>query len=259
MQLTLREHPQALETTLLTRERLIQMLHPNSIPHNTQHDPTPRDTIRAMTTQTADPTEQSAAKDTPEPAPRDLSPDTLAALEAVLLSADRATKPQTIIDALKLLPYEDDALQTLDEHTLTRAIAALNDHYSSTNRAFTIERVAAGYRVMTRPEFAPVIAALQRAKAPSRLTRTQLETLAIIAYRQPITRAELEAIRGVACGDVVRALMDRQLVKITGRAEELGRPMLYGTTPRFLDLFGLASLKDLPKPEDLLAQATTSD
>ena len=79
-------------------------------------------------------------------------------------------------------------------------------------------------------------------------------TLSIIAYRQPITRAELEAIRGVACGEVVRTLMDRRLVKITGRAEELGRPMLYGTTRQFLDTFGLASVKDLPKPEELADQ-----
>lgn len=180
------------------------------------------------------------------------SDEMLSALEAVLVSSDRPIKPDAAIDALKLLPFEDGSLESIDEARIGAAVARLNEHYDSTGRAFRIERVAAGYRVMTRPEHAGVIAALHRSRAPSRLTRTQLETLAIIAYRQPVTRAELEAIRGVACGDVLRALVDRQLVKITGRAEELGRPMLYGTTPRFLDLFGLASVKDLPKPEDFV-------
>lgn len=198
---------------------------------------------------------QTATQTTkPEAETIEWSPDaqTLSALEAVLVSSDRAIKPQAVIDALKLLPFEDGSLDELDEARLGHAVGLLNEQYDETGRAFRIERVAAGYRVMTRPEFAPVIAALHRSRAPARLTRTQLETLAIVAYRQPVTRAELEAIRGVACGDVLRALVDRQLVKITGRAEELGRPMLYGTTPRFLDVFGLRSLKDLPKPEDFV-------
>ena len=95
---------------------------------------------------------------------------------------------------------------------------------------------------------------MHRSRASTRLSKPALETLAIIAYRQPITRAELEAIRGVACGEVVRSLMERKMVKITGRAEELGRPMLYGTTRQFLDTFGLSSVKDLPKPEEFADQ-----
>jgi len=178
-----------------------------------------------------------------------LDPSTRAALEALLMTADRPIKAQAIIDPLNLLEQTKDPVtpESLDE-----AIDTLNQEYESTNRSFRIERVAAGYRIMTLPEFATVVAAMHRARAGTRLTRTQLETLSIIAYRQPVTRAELENIRGVACGDIVRALMDRQLVKITGRAEVLGRPMLYGTTPRFLDTFGLASIKDLPKPEEVL-------
>ena len=108
--------------------------------------------------------------------------------------------------------------------------------------------------MMTRAEHASVIAAMHRTRASTRLSKPALETLAIIAYRQPITRAELEAIRGVACGEVVRSLMERKMVKITGRAEELGRPMLYGTTRQFLDTFGLSNLKDLPKPEEFADQ-----
>ncbi len=194
-----------------------------------------------MTTQTENPPATSEIKP--------LSSSTRAALEAVLMTADRPLKAQAIIDPLNLLESTQDPIT---QESLDTAIDALNEDYESTNRSFRIERVAAGYRIMTLPEFAPVVAAMHRARAGTRLTRTQLETLSIIAYRQPVTRAELENIRGVACGDIVRALMDRGLVKITGRAEVLGRPMLYGTTPRFLDTFGLANLKDLPKPEELL-------
>ena len=194
-----------------------------------------------MTTHTQSPPETSEI----EP----LDTQSRAALEALLMTADRPLKPQAIIDPLNLL---DPKSGPIDQSALDQAIDALNDDYESTGRSFRIERVAAGYRIMTLPDFAPVVAAMHRARAGTRLTRTQLETLSIIAYRQPVTRAELENIRGVACGDIVRALMDRQMVKITGRAEVLGRPMLYGTTQRFLDTFGLASIKDLPKPEELL-------
>jgi segregation and condensation protein B len=194
-----------------------------------------------MTTQTENP--QTTSEIQP------LSTKSRAALEAILMTADRPLKAQSIIDPLNLL---DSSQDSVSQETLDASIDALNQDYESTNRSFRIERVAAGYRIMTLPEYAPVVAAMHRARAGTRLTRTQLETLSIIAYRQPVTRAELENIRGVSCGDIVRALMDRGLVKITGRAEVLGRPMLYGTTPRFLDTFGLANLKDLPKPEELL-------
>jgi segregation and condensation protein B len=99
---------------------------------------------------------------------------------------------------------------------------------------------------MTLPEFAEVVGAFHKERASAKLSKAAIETLSVIAYRQPITRADLEAIRGVACGEVLRTLIDKRLVTIAGRAEELGRPMLYGTTKEFLDNFGLASLKDLP-------------
>ena len=200
-----------------------------------------------MTTATTTTTQTENPPTTSEITP--LDEKTRAALEALLMTADRPIKPQAIIDPLNFL---DPDAAPITQQALEAAIDTLNEEYESTNRSFRIERVAAGYRIMTLPSFAPVVAAMHRARAGTRLTKTQLETLSIIAYRQPVTRAELENIRGVACGDIVRALMDKNLVKITGRAEVLGRPMLYGTTPRFLDTFGLANLKDLPKPEELL-------
>lgn len=169
-----------------------------------------------------------------------------AAVEAILLSVDRPIPVAKILEPLgPVLGVQVDAAG------VEAAIERLNKAYDEQGRAFRVEPVSGGYRLMTRPEYAPVIAAMHRARASTRLSRSALETLAIIAYRQPMTRAELEAIRGVACGEVLRSLLDRKMIKITGRAEELGRPMLYGTTPQFLDAFGLASIKDLPKPEEL--------
>lgn len=135
------------------------------------------------------------------------------------------------------------------------AVAMLNHDYEQTKRSFRIELLAGGYRVMTLPAFAGAIAAYQGARAKTALSPAALEALAIIAYKQPMTRAKLEAIRGVACGEILRTLLDRKLITITGRAEELGRPLLYGTSKRFLELFGLSTLKDLPSVEELRTKA----
>jgi len=131
----------------------------------------------------------------------------------------------------------------------------LNQLYTETGRSFRIESLAGGFRVMTLPEFAGAIAAFQGARARTSLSPAALEALAIVSYKQPITRAKLEAIRGVACGEILRSLMERRLVTIVGRAEELGRPMLYGTTARFLEVFGLSSLKDLPTITELQSKS----
>ena len=142
-----------------------------------------------------------------------------------------------------------------DAAQIESAVEALNRSYESSGRSFRIEKVAGGYRMMTMPAFAPVVAAFHRARAGNKLGRAAIETLSIIAYKQPITRAHLEAIRGVGCGEILRSLMDRRLVTIRGRAEELGRPILYGTSKEFLDAFGLATLKDLPTASELQGTA----
>jgi len=167
------------------------------------------------------------------------------AVEAVLLTSDKSIRPAQIADALT------EALgQPVDADQVREAAKVLNESYESTGRAFTIETVASGLRIMARPELAPVLDSFHGQRASNRLSRAALETLAIVAYRQPVTRAEVENIRGVACGEVLRSLMDRRLVTIAGRAEELGRPMLYGTTRDFLSQFGLGSLRDLPEMTD---------
>jgi len=130
------------------------------------------------------------------------------------------------------------------------SVKALNKQYEDAGRSFRVEQVAGGYQLLTLPEFGEHLKKLHQREADAKLTKAALETLAIIAYKQPILRADVEAIRGVACGETIRSLMEKHLVKIAGRAEEPGRPILYGTTKRFLELFGLNSLKDLPQNED---------
>jgi segregation and condensation protein B len=193
-------------------------------------------------------------------------------VEAMLFSVDRPMPALKLAEALGMLPAEENrngekngtdsesgstsakvrnAARRDAAERIERAVAWLNTEYERTGRAFRIESLAGGFRVMTLPRFASVVGALVKARSSQRLSRQALETLAIIAYRQPITRAQLEAIRGVSCGEVLRNLVERRLVTVAGRAEELGRPLLYATTREFLNAFGLASLKDLPMPEEI--------
>jgi segregation and condensation protein B len=131
------------------------------------------------------------------------------------------------------------------------AIETLNARYRQVGSAFCIEEIAGGYQMLTLPAYHEALSRLLETRQETRLTQAAMETLSIVAYRQPVLRADVEAIRGVACGEVLRGLMEKQLVKIVGRAEVLGRPMLYGTTKRFLEVFGLSSLDDLPNVEEL--------
>jgi segregation and condensation protein B len=181
----------------------------------------------------------------------------IGAVEAVVLSAERAITPARIAAAVfhssSKKPIDDDQepkVSASDQRAIVHAIETLNADYERTGRSFRIESISGGYRVMTLPKFAEAVASFKRARQSTKLSKPAIETLAIVAYRQPITRAELEAIRGVACGEVLKSLVERKLVTITGRAEEVGRPMLYGTTKQFLDHFGLASIKDLPAPAE---------
>ncbi|MGH0038460.1 MAG: SMC-Scp complex subunit ScpB [Myxococcota bacterium] len=126
----------------------------------------------------------------------------------------------------------------------------LNTEYEEQDRAFEVWEVAGGYQMRTRAEFSGYLQKLQKTR-PLRLSRAALETLAIIAYKQPATRAEIEGVRGVDAGAVVKSLLERNLIKIAGQREIPGRPMLYATTKRFLEIFGLTSIKELPTLRDL--------
>ena len=166
-----------------------------------------------------------------------------ARIEALLLSGTRPLAERRLAELLGLA--DTDASESV-----RTAIEALNRDYESSDRAFRAQRVAGGWQLFTLPPFAPLVSRLLREHQDARLSQPALETLSIIAYRQPIMRAEVEAIRGVACGEVLRALLQRRLIKIAGRAEQPGRPMLYGTSPHFLKVFGLPGIDALPALED---------
>lgn len=172
-------------------------------------------------------------------------PIDVAALEALIFSTHHPLTAAQIADVLEL-PVSKG---------VKHAIAALNDAYATTGRSFRIEQVAGGYQMLTLPQFGAVLQKLHTREADTRLTKAAQETLAVIAYKQPVLRTDVEAIRGVSCGETIRSLMEKRLVKISGRAELPGRPILYGTTRRFLESFGLNSLKDLPQPEGLPQRA----
>lgn len=176
-------------------------------------------------------------------APADLDVD-LGILESLLFSTHHPLTAGRLAELMEL-----DTTRVVRQ-----AIKLLNDQYESTGRAFRIEQVAGGYQLLTLPEYGEYLKKMTQREADAKLTKAALETLAIIAYRQPILRADVEAIRGVACGETIRSLMEKRLVKIAGRAEEPGRPILYGTTKRFLEVFGLNSTKDLPQMEEAFAQ-----
>ena len=197
-------------------------------------------------------------------------------VEAAILLADRPISDARIAEVLGLVPTavragskdgeatdeEADEDSTKDSAALAgrrreavrlvrEAIDTLNQQYAASNRTFRIESVAGGRQMLTIAAYGSILSRMKGQRSQTRLSQAALETLAIIAYKQPMLRAQLEAIRGVACGEVLKSLMERRLVKIVGRAEEVGRPMLYGTTPEFLRVFGIAYLSDLPQAKDL--------
>lgn len=139
-----------------------------------------------------------------------------------------------------------DVISGVDKQEIEAALQELKKEYAESNRGLQVIEIAGGYQLSTRIEMAPWIKEMEKVKAASRLSKPGLETLAIIAYKQPATRAEIEMIRGVDAAGVLKTLMERKLVKIVGRKEVVGRPMMYGTTREFLQYFGLSDLTGLP-------------
>lgn len=165
----------------------------------------------------------------------------MARLEAVLLVAEGALTHRKLAQFATLAdPAEAKSL-----------IAQLNAAYDTDGCAFRVEQVAGGYRLMTRPQFALWLDRLHNRQARTKLSPPMMETLSIVAYRQPVTRAEVEKIRGVQSSEMLKQLMERGLVRIAGEDDSLGRPFLYGTTRQFLEEFGLGKLDDLPMAETL--------
>jgi len=176
-----------------------------------------------------------------EPAPDpDFEPTVESVVEAILFASDEPLTPA------RLAGIVETGVKQVREH-----VENLNRKYEAAKNAFRIEQIAGGYQMLTLSPYNHWLKKLLRARSDDKMSPAALETLAIVAYKQPVIRADIEVIRGVAVGEVLRGLMYKGLVKIVGRAEVLGRPMLYGTTKKFLETFGLNSLKDLPKVEEL--------
>lgn len=182
---------------------------------------------------------QRAPDTAPEPSPEQV-------VEALLVASDAP------LSAAKLAELADLS----GAREAERIVAALNDKYAALGLSFRVEEIARGYQLLTRPAFSPWLAKLDKHRAQNRLSAAAMETLAIVAYKQPIIRADIEAIRGVASGEVLNRLREIGLVRIVGRAEIVGRPILYGTTKKFLDVFGLPDLESLPPMEALILKRT---
>jgi segregation and condensation protein B len=176
-------------------------------------------------------------------------------VEALLFSAQKPLSARELVTAIKSAGGADELMPNefsrVTEAGLAAALEQLKIEYIEQNRAFQLVEKAEGWQLVSDPAYAPWVRQLFPATKPARLTPPSLETLAIVAYRQPITRADVEAVRGVAVDGVLQSLMERGLVKIAGRAEVPGRPLLYGTTQFFLEHFGLRDLDELPNAEEL--------
>ncbi len=162
-------------------------------------------------------------------------------VEAVLLATDAPLPAAKIAQVLGFG----------DARVVKKHIAVLNQRYEQMGAAFRVEELAGGFQLLTLPAYHKWVSRVRLIRRETKLTAAALETLAVVAYKQPVMRADVEAVRGVAVGDILNRLREMGLVKIVGRAEVVGRPMLYGTTKKFLEAFGLASLDDLPQIEAL--------
>ena len=169
-----------------------------------------------------------------------MTEDLRAIIESLLFAAEGPLNLETLTEVIA--DRDKAAIQT--------ALETLADEYEGRGGGFYLQQVAGGYQLRSRPRFHPWIRRLRGTGAP-RLSRAALETLAIVAYRQPVLRAEIEAVRGVDCGGVLRMLLERRLIRVMGRREIPGRPLIYGTTRIFLEVFELRDIKDLPTLKEI--------
>jgi len=181
-------------------------------------------------------------------------------VEALLFSAERPLAPKDIRAIFAEATDEEnpgvaESFRNVREAQIAAALEELKVEYDTQQRSFELAEIAGGWRLVTRAVYAPWLQKLLDEARPHRLSQPSLETLSIIALRQPISRADIASIRGVEVDGVIKTLLERDLITITGRSDVPGKPLLYGTTQRFLEHFGLASLEDMPKAQELRLQA----
>ena len=182
-----------------------------------------------------------------------LSSDEIARLVRSRVAEAEDVRSREIEEGKETPPLEEwlSALGRTDSAQVNAAISSLNEAYASSQRSFVILERPKGWKLYTRPEFGEFVLQLFPGRKPERLSGPAMETLAIIAYRQPITKAAIEAVRGVACDGMIQKLLDRDLIRIGGRAELPGRPLLYETTDLFFEHFGIRSIDELPNASEL--------
>ena len=190
-------------------------------------------------------TDEPETTETPRKAekPTHVTPELRRQVEAILFASEQPVSARRIAGILHVR-----------EALVKATIRDLAAEYDQQKRAFGVEEIAGGYQLLTRPEYGKFVSRLYDQSRQTKLSQAALETLAVIAYKQPVMRVEIEDIRGVGVQEVLRHLLDLGLVRVVGRAEALGRPLLYGTTHKFLVTFGLKSPKDLPSIEDIKRQ-----
>jgi len=201
--------------------------------------PVPQDPPQPADAPAAEPVEDAETPAEPRPDLGHLKPT----IEALLFAVGEPLTTKRIADALDAKDVDGRAVRGL--------LNELKNEYDELGRGFSLEEIAGGFQLLSRAEHAEAVGRLTRSRDDSKFSQAALETLAIIAYKQPIGRAEIENIRGVQAGPLLRALLDRRLIKIVGREDVPGRPFLYGTTRQFLERMGLKGLSDLPKVEDI--------
>jgi len=169
-------------------------------------------------------------------------------IEALIFSSDDSLAVADIVNAIRGIDGDDIQISPGE---IDKAVEELNNSYSVNNTSFRIVKIANGYLFATAEQYAKYVGYLSSEKTKRRLSQAALETLSIIAYKQPLTKPELETIRGVNSDHILNSLLEKNLISIKGRAETIGRPLLYSTTDEFLKYFGLNTISDLPKPREL--------
>lgn len=221
----------------------------------------PEETLAEEAEPSAAPAEEPAAAPADAAAPEEAPAPSRASAEDAQATADEVTDGELEREVAALLFASPEPLSTgrlasllggAARKRIEAALGALSQRLAASGLPFELRAIAGGWQLFTAPELCDTVAVLAKARKDEKVSPAALETLAVVAYRQPVTKAEVEAIRGVQVGPILRTLVDRGLVRVTGRSEDPGRPLLYGTTRQFLDVFGLESLADLPRDGELL-------
>lgn len=185
-----------------------------------------------------------------------LVPDTASIeqqIEALIFASEQSISLTELQEIIQTVNEQAVDLSTLEEY-----IQRIEEKYADPSLAISLQRLNNGYQFLTKPDYYPYINQLQLHRSKKKLSQAALETLSIIAYRQPITKVEIEQIRGVNCDYSIHKLLEKELISILGKSKNVGRPLLYGVSPLFMDYFGINSTADLPKLKDILAEGENS-